>query len=291
VIKNLQHFARVAETGSFTAAAKEFGLGQPQISKSIHALENELGVKLFNRSTRGLHLTEEGEAAYQRGLQLLENYEELLATQQDSHKAHGLVRLSVPMNLGVLKVIPLLETFLNDHPGIVVDIKMSDSFSDLIGEGIDIAVRAGKIQDNRLVVKPMGVLQRFLMASKVYVEQHGQPETPADLKHHSCIVSGPQHLQRQWSLKKNGKKITVGVSGRISVDSLMGVRAAVLANQGIAMVGELVFQDKNLAKLVRRVLPEYEIDPLPLNLLFVENKLVPKRVRVVIDFLTEVLRR
>ncbi len=290
MLKNARYFTRVAETGSFTAVAKEFSVGQPHISKSIQAMENELGVKLFNRSTRGLHLTEEGEAAYSQSLLLLENYEELLNTQRESRKARGLVKLSVPMNLGVLKIIPCLEDFLKDNPDIVVDLRMSDAFSDLIDEGIDLAIRAGKINDSRLVIKPMGELQRYLVASKKYLNRYGRPTSPADLKHHHCIISGAQHLQRQWALKKNGKKITIGISGRISVDSLMGVKAAVLANQGIAIAGELIFQDKSSAKRVERVLTDYDIDPLPLSIVFTQHKVLPKRVRVLVDFLSAILK-
>jgi len=290
MIKNIQYFARVAETGSFTSAAREFGVGQPLISKSIQALELELGTKLFHRSTRGLSLTEEGEAAYQRSLRLLEDYEALLATQEDTRQARGLVRVSVPLNLGVLKIIPLLEGFLKDHPGIVVDLKMSDAFSDLIADGIDIAVRAGEIKDSRLIVKPVGTLKRYLVASKRYIQLNGEPHTPADLKHHNCIVGGPEHLQRQWSLFKNGKKITVGISGRISVDNLMGMRSAVLANLGIARVGELLFLDKVFAKQAVPILTDYSMDALPLNIVFTQNRYVPFRVRVVIDFLADILR-
>ena len=290
MIRRLQYFSRVAETGSFSAVAKEYSVGQPMISKAIQALEKELGVKLFNRSTRGLALTEEGETAYQHSLRLLENYEQLVATQQASSKARGIVRVAVPMTLGTLKIIPKLEQFLNEHPDILIDLKMSDTFTDLINDGIDIAVRVGDVDDNRLVVKPVGFLRRELVASKTYLKIHGTPKKPADLKFHSCIIGSSRHASRQWAFKKEGKKVVVGVSGKIIVDSMFGIREAVLANLGIANVGELIFSEPRLGQHVKAILTDYELDPHPMSLVFLPNKTMPLRIRVVVDFLSELLK-
>lgn len=289
MLKHIQYFARVAETGSFTATAREFAVGQPLVSKAVQNLEAELGVKLFNRSTRGLTLTEEGEAAYQKCLRLIEDYENLLNTREVGEQARGLVRVSVPMTLGVLTILPALKAFLADHPGILLDLKLSDAFSDLISEGVDIAVRVGEIKDNRLVVKPVGKLHRELVASKAYVQQFGEPLTPADLKHHHCIVSGARNTRRQWAFKKNGKKTTVSVSGPIAVDSMLGIQSAVLADLGIALAGELVFKNPHLRANIKPLLPDYETDPLPFNIIYTQNQYIPLRVRVTIDFLAGLL--
>lgn len=290
MIKRLQYFSRVVETGSFSAVAKEYSVGQPLVSKAIQALEKDLGVKLFNRSTRGLALTEEGETAYQHCLRLLENYEDLIATQQVTSKARGIVRVAVPMTLGTLKIIPHLDQFLKDHPDILIDLKMSDSFTDLINDGIDIAVRVGAVDDNRLVAKPIGTLRRQLVASKTYLKIHGTPTTPGDLKYHSCIIASSRHASRQWAFKKNGKKTVVGVSGKIIVDNMFGIREAVLANLGIANVGELIFSEPSLSKKIEAIFTDYEFDPHPMNLVFLPNKTMPLRIRVVIDFLSELLK-
>jgi len=289
MLRKVEYFVRVAETGSFSAVAKELGVGQPIVSKAVQALEAELGARLFNRSTRQLALTDAGEAAYQQGQQLLERYDAFLAVGQDDRvSARGTVSLSLPMALGTLNIIPRLRELQNAHPELLLNLRLTDSYDDLIAEGVDVALRVGKIEDSRLIAKPLGYIRRELVASNVYLAKHGEPASPADLSSHQCIVHGSAGARRSWFLSRGKKRTKVEVTGSLAVDSLLGVRAAVLADLGIAQLGSIVFADRRYEQLLTRILPDFECDSLPVNLVFQQNKFQPRRVRIVVSFLEEV---
>lgn len=285
MLKNVQLFARVAETGSFTAVANEYAVSQSSVSKAVQALERQLNIRLLHRNTRGLVLTEEGQAAYAAGLRLLEAYDSLLTSSRETATAQGIVKLAAPMALGTLHLLPALKPLLAEHPNLVVELKLSDAFVDLIGDCVDVALRVGEVKDSRLAVRSLGYLRRELVAGTGYLETHGIPRKPADLKTHQCIVHGTQYSHRQWGLKKGGKKITVAVSGAVVIDNVLGIRTAVEQNLGIALVGGFLCADLVKRGRVARVLPDYEPDPLPVSILFPDNRYVPARVRCVIDFL------
>jgi DNA-binding transcriptional LysR family regulator len=289
MLKNIQLFTRVAETGSFTAVANEYSVGQPSVSKAVQSLERKLNLKLFHRNTRGLALTEEGEDAYAAGLRVLEAYDSLMHASRGAGVAQGMVKVAAPMALGALHLVPALKTFLADHPNLVVDLKLNDGFVDLITEGIDVALRVGEVKDSRLAVRSVGYLRRELVAGTGYLESHGVPQRPADLKNHQCIVHGTQYAHRQWALRKGGRTVTIAVSGNVVVDNILGIRAAVAQDMGIALVGKVLCADLVEQHRVERVLCDYEPDSLPVNILFPDNRYVPARVRRVIDFLAEAI--
>ena len=186
ILGPMRTFVRVANAGSFTAVAEQLNSTQPTISRQIAALEDHLGAPLFSRNTKGLTLTDDGQAFYAHALRVLEAVNEAEhAVGRRRGKPSGLLRLATPVVFGRLHVVPRLAAFLGRYPGVGVDLIMSDTFSDLAEQGIDLAIRIGEVTDPALVVKRIGLARRVTVASRGYVKAHGAPASPADLTKHA----------------------------------------------------------------------------------------------------------
>ncbi|MBI3714597.1 MAG: LysR family transcriptional regulator [Betaproteobacteria bacterium] len=292
-IKALTVFIRVVETGSFSKCASELGLGQPSVSKTIDALESELGVKLLRRSTRSLALTEEGKKLLDEARKVVEAYAELLATAQLKAVPQGIVRVTCPTALGSLYLIPRLPAFSKKHPDIKVHLKLSDTFLDLVEGDIDVAFRVGEIAAGNFVAKKVGRLQRIAVAGEPYLAAHPAPKTLPDLRKHSCIVVTKNGTSAIWSTgQPDGASQAIEVQGRYVVDSHLAVRAAVEAGLGIGLAAQFIFEERGrLAKGLVRVLRKVPFQSYPVHILFQQAKNLPARTRLFVDFFYEDLRK
>lgn len=286
-------FVRVVEAGSFTAVAAERNTSQPTISRQIAALEDHLGCALFQRTTRALSLTDDGRTFYGAALTALEAAEQAeSAVGRRRGRASGRLRLACAGVFGRLHVIPRLPAFMARHPEIEIDLVMHDRFTDLIEEGVDLALRVGAVSDSSLVSRAIGVSRRSVVAARAYVDRAGAPAHPEELRRHPCILYGGLVSGQTWTFSAPSGPVSVTVSGPFRVDNTEGVRASVLQGMGIGYVPVWHFVEDEIdsGRLVV-LLRDYEPTPLPISAVFPSRRHLAPKVRAAIDFFAAAFRR
>jgi DNA-binding transcriptional LysR family regulator len=278
-------FVEVARTASFSGASRNLGVPAATLSRRIAAMEREFGVRLFDRNTRKVELTEAGRRYFERCQHLVD--EALLAQEalrESAEQPSGHVRISMPVDLGVFVVGPLLPEFARQYPGIGFDIDLSPRHTDLIGEHVDIAIRLGTVRDEQLVARRLGSIDQALYAAPAYLAQRGHPAQPADLVEHECIfVRNPQR-QALWRLQRDGEAAEVAVRGRFMVNNLGLMRLLAERGMGIAALASSLVRDAVVHERLQQVLPEWAVPRLPIQAVM-SSRLQPARVRVLLDFL------
>ncbi|MBN3561168.1 LysR family transcriptional regulator [Aliamphritea spongicola] len=283
-------FVRVIQLGSFSAAAREENSTQATASKKVAALEQKLGVKLINRSSREQSLTEAGSHYFEQCLSVLGEIDEMEASvRARTTSPKGLLRITAPVPFARLVLAPLLPEFLAQYPDIKIDMPLEERHLDLISEGIDVAIRARKLEDSSLIAKPLFDNPLILVASPTYLSDRGIPVSPADLKSHDCIVYSLNKFLNNWHFSKDGSDQTVAVSGTFRSNSGETNLALVLAGQGITQI-PVWMVDEHLRKgeLVQ-LLSEYETDHMPINIVYPQSRYLPLKVRCFIDFISDKL--
>ena len=201
-LQALTVFIRAAESGSFSRAARELGLTQPSVSRIIAELETRLGVKLFLRTTRQVTLTDAGATFLERARQILTDLDEAEHAARGVDSLQGLVRLAAPVLYGTLRIIPHLSLLMDQHPGLRVNLTITDHYQDLIADGADVAIRMGKLADSSMGARRLDTLQRYVVAAPSYLAKRGTPHTPADLAEHNCILGPGDFGPLAWSSAK-----------------------------------------------------------------------------------------
>jgi DNA-binding transcriptional LysR family regulator len=285
-------FVRVAQAGSFSAVARELNVSQPAVSRQIAALEEHVGERLLQRTTRSLALTDDGKDLLDHALRVLEALEEAeTAVGKRRGTVSGTVRLSVPVTFGRLHLVPRLGALLDAHPGLSIDLQLSDQFPDMVAEGVDLKIRAGAIADSTLIVRRIGAVSRYVLAATTYLEAHGRPLRPDDLSAHDCLVFTAAATASQWHFSGPQGLVTVNVQGRLRSDSGDAIRAAVLDGYGIAALPAWYFLDEIEQGRVQLLLRDWDIPPTPVHLIYPSRRNLPPRVRVTMDFLLESFAR
>jgi DNA-binding transcriptional LysR family regulator len=285
-------FVRVAETGSFSAVARERGSTQSAVSRQITALEGEFGVRLLQRTTRRLALTEDGHEALQHARNVLE----AVALARDAAarrrgEAAGTVRLAAPVLLGNL-IAARIPVLLARHPGLAVQLIASDRAHDMVEEGLDLWLRVGESTHATHVSRTLGQTAPLLLAAPDYLAARGQPAHPHDLAAHDCLVQHRMGADHVWRFTGPEGEMTLPVAGRFSADNAEAVLRAALAGVGIALVAEVVARAEVAAGRLVPLLQGYEPAGIPITLIFPSRRNLAPRVRAVIEFLThDVLRR
>jgi DNA-binding transcriptional LysR family regulator len=280
-------FVRVVQDGGFTKAARSLGVPKSSVSRSVAQLEEELGIRLLQRTTRQVQPTGAGTAFYERVARAIGDIDEATAAASDMHvQLRGTVRLTAPPDLGTWVLAPALARFVRKNPAIQVDVALTGRVVDLVAEGFDLAVRAGPLRDSSLVARRIGGLGSALYASPRYLARRGTPERVEDLASHDAVLFRP--LAGRWPLARGvAETREVSVTGPLTGDDLAFVRKAVLAGAGISMLPEfLCARDEQRGKLVR-VLPEWRFDGSPLHVVYASARFVPQRVVVVREYLVE----
>ncbi|MGO9829888.1 MAG: LysR substrate-binding domain-containing protein [Myxococcaceae bacterium] len=288
---NLNHvsvFVRVVETGSFTSAASALGLPKSSVSRSVARLEGELGVRLLQRTTRSVHLTDAGHAYYERVARALSGLEEAQAAVSDMQaKPRGTVRVTAAVDVGVNVVAGLVARFLREHPDIHVEMVLTGRLVNLVDEGVDLAVRAGKLDDSSLVARRVGTVEGRLLASPGYLRRRGTPKAVAELARQDCVLFRARRGQSTWELTGPKGVERVDVSGRVSADDYAFVRQMLLAGGGIGLVPwTTCAQDLERGRLVR-VLEDYAAPGGALHVVYPSSRYVPQRVALLRDFLVK----
>ncbi|MEI9936472.1 MAG: LysR family transcriptional regulator [Pseudomonadota bacterium] len=256
-------FARVVELESFTAAAKQLGLPKSSVSRTVTRLEDELGVRLLQRTTRKLHLTEAGRAYYERARVSLTGLEEAASAATNlSAEPRGTVRVTAPADMGIMNLGELVARFVRKYPLVHVEISFSSRFVDLVAEGFDLALRAGKMADSSLVARKIGSDTLGLFASPAYLRRRGRPKTLADLAGHDCVLFRGTHGKIEWQLTGPRGEERITVHGPLNADEMAFVQQAVNAGVGIAllpMIGVRLAAARGALPMPVRVLPEYSM--------------------------------
>mgnify|MGYP006278805069 FL=1 len=279
-------FAKVAECGSFSVAARRLELSVSAVTKGVARLEAELGAQLLVRTTRKVALNEYGEAYYTHCRRILSEIEYADSTIKDAqHVPRGLVRLVVPVSFGRVTFLPRYAEFRERYPELVVDLRLSDRALDVIEEGIDLQVVVGELRDSRLKARMLAWGPRLTVASRSYLEANGYPRRPQDLVRHNCIVS---RSGSAWPFLDNDRRVSVEVAGSLRVNGGDALREAALLGVGIAQANFWLVQHDVAAGRLVSLLEDHAVDGLPVRIVYPPSRHVPLKLRAMIDFLVEI---
>jgi DNA-binding transcriptional LysR family regulator len=285
VVSALRTFLRVAETGSFSAAAVDLGLTQPAVSRQVSCLEEHYSTRLFHRSTNALSLTVEGEQMIPMAQRVIEAVESLGETASpEGVMAAGKVRISLPAALG-LYLSDRLPAFLTDHAGLSVDIVFREQPSDLVGEGIDLEVRLGEVTDSSLICRRIGWTAACLVAAPTYINKRGLPDLLHDITDHDCICYNRGGEGRSWNFLNGADIEKVKVAPRMIFNNAVAVHRAALAGGGLAVLSHILAADDIAAGRLVEVMPAFPPARLPITVVYASRRNLPLRVRTVFDFL------
>lgn len=283
----MQMFVRVVETGSFTKVAQEFATTQPTVTKQIAAMEARLKVRLLNRNTRGVSLTEPGTLYYEKCKAIVSDVAEAEnVVQVRQHQVQGQLRIGSSVAFGRRVVIPLALDFMQHNPRVEVDLSFEDRYTDLVANGIDVALRLGKLADSTLGARTLGVNPWVLVASPHYLKKHGTPRRPSDLKEHATLIYSSVQGNDVWRLRNaSGEAVSVPVSGRLRSNNLSALLAAARAHMGIAALPWYVAHDSLAAGRVVEVLKTCRLPEQEIHAVYPSPRLVPQKVQAFIAFL------
>jgi DNA-binding transcriptional LysR family regulator len=284
-------FAKVAELGSFARAARELGLSNPTVSKAIARLENRLGVALLARTSRRLSLTEGGRVALERATRILRDGE-ALEDEAAEHSAtpRGRVRISAPLSFGIGYMAATLPGFLDAFPDVTLDFALSDRQVDLVADGFDLALRIARLEDSSLLVRRLCTVRLLLVASPAYLDTHGRPTHPAQLKAHRAMAYTGGGSPGTWRFthRQFGEEI-VQPPVRLWTDNADLLNPALLAGQGLAIQPEFLVWRAVRDGTLEVAMPDWAPPPLALHLIMPPSPLRPLRVQAVIDHLAKAL--
>ncbi|RUT34449.1 LysR family transcriptional regulator [Arsenicitalea aurantiaca] len=285
-LARIRAFVQVFDAGGFSAAARQHGRSKALLSKYVTDLEDYLGVRLMNRTTRKLSLTEAGEAYYREASQLLQQLDDLDATILDQTAApRGLLRVSAPRNFGELILAPAIFDFLARHPEVTLDLRLEDRFVDLVDEGIDVALRISALADSSLIARKIADMRHRCVVAPSLIEKYGRPETPEDLRAIPCIVDTNLQGQANWRFLADGHTLSIHVSGPVRVNSPFSARDAALAGLGAALLpGYLADEGLASGRLVS-VLEDHMPAGSSLQAVYPHRRHLAGKVRALIDHL------
>ena len=285
----LRSFVAVAESQSFTEAARRLRLAKSAVSRQVGDLESELGARLLHRTTRSLSLTHAGQAYLVRAARILADLEEANRTVGELRTApRGKLRVGAPMSFGFLHLMPALSDFLSRYPDVVVDLAMNDRFVDLVDEGLDVAVRITTQTGSSLIFRTLAPARRVICASPAYLSLHGAPRTPDDLKSHACLFYSNLASARDWRfVTADGAPFHVTVHGPLSANNGDALRIAALRGHGLAYLPTfIVGPDLQTGKLLT-VLDDFVAQDLSINAVYPHSRHLSPTVQALVDFLAD----
>ena len=285
-LNDLALFTHVVERGSFTSAAAMVGLPKSSVTRSIARLERDLGVRLIQRTTRQRGVTDAGRELYERVRGAVDALAEATeAVSQHGKEPGGVVRVTAPVDIALMGIPEALGKFLVAYPSIQVELVLTARVVDLVAEGVDLGIRAGKLADSSLIVRKVGDTSSGLFASKRYLKRHGRPRRLADLAKHACVMFRGRGGRSTWMLVGPHGEETVEVRGPVSADDFSFVVRAIGAGLGIGQAPLFVTRHYARTQQLERVLEDYVFPGAPLQIVMPSASYVPARVAVVRDFL------
>jgi DNA-binding transcriptional LysR family regulator len=287
----MEAFVRVVETGSFSAAARLLNVGQPAVSKTVAQLEDHLGVRLLMRSTRGLSPTEAGQSYYERARRAIEEVDGAeLAARGAGAGLTGRLRISAAVTFARLHIIPHLPKFLAAHPGLTMDVILDDRMIDLVEEGVDVALRMGRLGDSSsLTARRLVSAPHCVVGTPAYFDGAGIPATPAELVAHTVVIYAREGAN--WCFRQGSTEVSVNLSGRLRVSAAEGVRTAVLADMGLAIGSAWMFGPELASGAMKRVLTDWSLPDIDLWAVYPTGRMPSAKARAFIAFVETELRR
>ncbi|WP_306144767.1 LysR family transcriptional regulator [Roseibium sp. MMSF_3412] len=285
-ITRMRCFIQVVDSSGFSAAAREMGRSKALVSKYVGELEDELGVRLLNRTTRQVSLTEVGEAYYKEAAEILQRIDDLQASVQSSHQeVRGRLRVSAPRSMGDDMLNKPMMQFLAQYPDIRLDLRLEDRFVDLVEEGFDLAIRVTQLEDSSLIARKIAPFRTVVCATADVIKKHGAPKVPADLTARPCIIDTNYRYKQNWAFEANGERLSVSVNGPLEVNSASAAREAALANLGFLRTPLFfVANDVRDGDLVV-LLEEYEEPQRGIYAVYPHRRHLSAKVRAFVDFL------
>lgn len=288
LLSSMKVFVAVVDGGSFASAAARLGTSRAMVSKQVQKLEEHLGTRLLNRTTRKLSLTETGREFYERSAQIISDVEEAeqIAGQMTS-RPRGVLKVTMPLSYGQHTLASLVAEYSQQYPEVLIDISLSDRKADLVEEGFDLAVRIGALPQSDLIARKIGAVRGYLCASPGYLARAGTPASPADLSAHACLGYTLSGSSEQWRLEGPGGDTAVPVAGPIKADNGDMLRLAAVAGAGIVFQPYFIVADDLAAGRLVRVLPDWQSGEMGLYAVYPSRKHLSAKVRTFIDFLAE----
>jgi DNA-binding transcriptional LysR family regulator len=284
----LGFFYQLAKSGSLTATAREMNLTPPAVSKRLAQLEARLGVRLLNRTTRKVSLTEEGELYYREAARILSDIEQLEQTVASRRAApRGLVRLNATFGFGHRYLAPAISRFVREYPEVRVQLQLTDKPINLADEGYDIGIRLGKLEDAALIARRIAPNRYLLVASPSYLKRHGMPKHPSELARHDCLVIRENDAYGVWKFTQKSETETVRVSGTLASNNGEVVRNWALEGHGIILRSEWDVADHLRRGKLVEILPDWRCPDADIHAVFPQRLHLSAKVRVLIDFLVD----
>ena len=283
-LDELSVFVAILEAGGLARAARRLRRSPAAVTRSLAALEARAGVRLVERTTRKLAPTEAGRALADQARRLLADYEAAVSPEAEDAPLRGRLTVTAPLVFGRRHVTPVVTSFLDEHPGVAVELLLSDRNLDLIDEQLDVAVRIGPLADSSLIARKVGEVRRLTVASPDYLARAGAPKRPADLNQHQTVLMVGRNQVPEWRYRGgDGREIVVRLTPRLAISDVDAGLAAAHAGHGIARpLSYQVADDLAVGRLVR-LLTEFEPEPLPVQLVIPSARLTPARVRAFLD--------
>ncbi|MHC8493255.1 LysR family transcriptional regulator [Thalassospira sp. SM2505] len=293
LLTNLSLFIRIVEKGGLAAAGRDFGFSPATVSERVAALEDHYGTRLLTRTTRAISLTEEGRTLLDGARQLVGEANDLQSQiRHGADRLSGPIRISVTFDLGRHRIASILNDFIEKHPDIEIDLFLSDGYIDLVGQGIDLAVRYGKLADSSLKRRKLGDVHRFASASPDYLARYGTPQTPADLEQHNCLVMRfGNEPEQEWPFTIDGRERMVQIKGNRTANEGSLIRQWAVEGFGICMKSHWDIEDDVKNGRLVPILADFAPPPTDLQLVYPSGHSVPKRVRCLIDAISAYFSR
>lgn len=291
-LNSLIIFVRAAQHRSFSVAARQLGISPSSVSKAVLRLEESVGTRLFNRTTRTITLTEDGAAFYERCQQILDELEEAeLELGRARSTPTGTLRINLTTALGRLHIVPVLPLFAAKYPNLKLDVSLTDRMVDLIEEGIDAVVRIGSGPDSRLIMRGLATARLVVCASPTYLARHGEPKTPEDLKHHNCVsfVSSRTGRAVEWLFQRDGQKFNLAVDGNLRLDHGEALLDVALRGAGLVQVYNYMAARAIALGEIKPVLESYVAPGSPISVLYPQKRHLPTKVRAFVDFISDLM--
>jgi len=281
-------FVKVVEDGGFTAAARSLRLPKSSVSRSVALLEKELGARLLQRSTRKVELTDAGRTFYDQAARAMTGVEEAaLAVAELQQSPTGLIRFTAPLDAGIALLAPILAEFLGLHPGVQVEAIVTNRVVDLVGEGVDFALRVAELNDSSLVARRLRRIDTGVVASTAYLARRGTPKKVSELANHDCVLFRPERGRARWTLSCPDSEASVEVTGVVGADDYTFLRRAVQVGLGIGLLPLFVIDDLIASGEVVRLFPTFKTQHGHFHLVYPSAHYLPRRSVVFRDFILE----
>lgn len=287
-IDGMRTFVAVVADGSFSSAAKRLDMSPQLVSKYVGQLEQRLGTRLLNRSTRRLSLTEAGLAYTDRCRQVLADIDEMESAIGDmTARASGTLRINAPMSFGVSHLARATAEYQSENKDVTVELTLNDRVVDVVSEGFDLAIRIGELNESSLVARRLAPSRLVVCASPEYLEKHGTPKTAQDLTEHNCLMYSYQSERRHWRLERDGESHSVEISGTLVANNGDALRLAALAGAGIILQPAFIVGDDIREGRLLAVLPEYSLAEHGVYAVYPHRQYLSAKVRTYVDYMAD----